>query len=344
MIGSPHSRSLLRISQLAAHLNCTPQTLRRSGIPCVRLPSGHRRYDLAAVRAFLGLKDDNANTKHTNLLIMARVSSKSQRDSLNNQVNVLKDECLKRYRRLPDLEFAHIRSGFDLSDKKFTNFIFRVINGEFSGSTLLIKDNTRPTRGAHSLFLYLCEEVGGLTVIETHPNENQNDDAQLMEDLMAVITVYSNRHSAKRGARLVRIDLTPHQLERAYRWYFEDSLSYAQIEERLAGELSENGKVVSENAIRRSLIDHHEKLALLYGKLEPKHSFSEFWKAKIRMKEGARLLRKDLMNSYEEYCKHKGKVCLSSRRCGEYIKQHCSVEFIMYHNVKMFKGIVIGEN
>lgn len=141
-------------------------------IPHYRLPNGDRRFDVS----------DFCNSK-SSIVCYARVSSPKQRDHLRNQAEYLAE-------RYPQAEIVQeVGSGLNFKRKGLRSILERAVRGE--RITLVVSYRDRLARFGFELVEFILGlskgEVVVLNQIDTSPQ------AELVADLMAVITVFSAR-------------------------------------------------------------------------------------------------------------------------------------------------------
>ena len=166
--------------EAAKYYGVSIQTLRRwannGKIQFIRTNGNHRRFLIR-------------NEEKTKKIIYARVSSQKQKSNLQNQVKYLK----KRY---PKYELiTDIGSGINFKRKGLQ----RILDGLFDGTIeeVVVTTQDRLVRFRFDLFKYIFIKVGSkLTVINTKKSEN--DESELSEDLLSIITVFTARHYGRR--------------------------------------------------------------------------------------------------------------------------------------------------
>jgi excisionase family DNA binding protein len=166
--------------EAAKYYGVSIQTLRRwarnEKVQFIRTDGNHRRYLIK-------------NEEKTKKIIYARVSSQKQKSNLQNQVKYLK----KRY---PKYELiTDIGSGINFKRKGLQ----RILDGLFDGTIkeVVVTTQDRLVRFRFDLFKYIFIKVGSkLTVINTKKSEN--DESELSEDLLSIITVFTARHYGRR--------------------------------------------------------------------------------------------------------------------------------------------------
>ena len=179
----------VRISQAAQELGVSVDTLRRweaaGKIEAERTPGGHRRYDLAQLR---GIVPRQAPSRRLTLAY-ARVSSHDQKSDLVTQVALLESFCSANgwtYEVLQDLG-----SGLNYQKRGLRQLIKRICAGEVGRLVLTHKD--RLLRFGSELIFALCEEFGVEVVIINRSDQPLSFEAELVQDVVEIITVFSAR-------------------------------------------------------------------------------------------------------------------------------------------------------
>lgn len=179
----------VRISQAAQELGVSVDTLRRweaaGKIEAERTPGGHRRYDLAQLR---GIVPRQAPSRRLSLAY-ARVSSHDQKSDLVTQVALLESFCSANgwtYEVLQDLG-----SGLNYQKRGLRQLIKRICAGVVGRLVLTHKD--RLLRFGSELIFALCEEFGVEVVIINRSDQPLSFEAELVQDVVEIITVFSAR-------------------------------------------------------------------------------------------------------------------------------------------------------
>lgn len=153
-----------------------PNTLRKYAdqgkIPVFRLPNGARRFD---VSGFVGAVERT--------VCYCRVSTPKQKADLDRQAAYLAE-------RYPDSEVVRdIGSGLNFKRKGLRSILERAMRGE--RLTVVVSYRDRLARFGFELVEWLIVRSGGQVVVlhqlDTSPT------AELVADLMAVVTVFSSR-------------------------------------------------------------------------------------------------------------------------------------------------------
>jgi excisionase family DNA binding protein len=167
----------------ASRLGVSTKTLERwleeGKIQGIKTPGGQRRYDLDSVVSIQSTKTrDNRKT-----ILYARVSSRSQKDDLEQQVQFL----LSRY---PDAEIIRdIGSGLNFRRKGLHALLDRVLDGTCKYIVVAHKD--RLCRFGFDLISWLCGKFKAKILVLDE--KNLSPEQEMVEDVLAVIHVFSCR-------------------------------------------------------------------------------------------------------------------------------------------------------
>lgn len=185
---------LLQIGEAAKLRGVSITTLRRweadGKLKAIRTDGGHRRYLVADL-----LKIDNPNLRHT--VIYGRVSTPDKKDDLTRQLGVLKLYCESR--DWHDVyEIKDVGSGLNYKKRGLLKLITLLQKNEVE--RLVITDKDRLLRFGAELIFALCENNGVEVCILNRPVDLEPEQ-ELVEDVLAVITVMSARMYGKRSRR-----------------------------------------------------------------------------------------------------------------------------------------------
>lgn len=195
---------LLQIGDAAKLKGVSVDTLRRwekSGkIAAVKTEGGHRRYRVADL-----LKVDNPNLRHT--VIYGRVSTPDKKDDLTRQVGALELYCAERGHENP-LTLKDVGSGLNYKKRGLLKLIAMLQKNEVE--RLIITNKDRLLRFGSELIFALCENNGTEVIILNRPIE-QEPEQELVEDVLAVITVMSARLYGRRSKRNLKAMQAMHE-------------------------------------------------------------------------------------------------------------------------------------
>ncbi len=237
----------------------------------------HRRFNLnQCVSEFLGeeiqeeLGDDSANENNPiPIAIYARVSSgeratgfhKDGLDSENplvDQVNRLKDFCLKEYGREPETLsiFADCASGISFTRKKLNELIVRIINGEFDNGILACTYWDRIARISINLIKTICD-TRNIRIVCSEGEETKDDESSAISIGIAVMQCVCSSVSGMKSSKLRKVNIDPEILKKALTLQSQQK-TYRQITEILEkdGCRDSRNRIVKLASLRRSMMEY----------------------------------------------------------------------------------------
>lgn len=181
----------LSSAEIRKELNLTPQALyalRKSGkLEYKEITKGFYRYLLP---------EDFREIKDKNVAIYARVSTTKQKKDLENQLTLLKQFInANGYIVKEDYVFSDIASGMNENRKNLNKLLSCIKDGEIS--SLYITNKDRLTRFGFGYFKEFCS-LYGVEIIEINETEDKSFEAELFEDLIAIIHHFSMKFYGKR--------------------------------------------------------------------------------------------------------------------------------------------------
>lgn len=154
------------------------------------LISNRRFYTHDQCLEYMGMK-----TESTQLTIVyARVSGKAQKPDLANQVKALEQFCTEQALTI-DEWMQDIGSGLNYKRKAFLHLFDLIEQGRVK--TLVIAHRDRLVRFGYEWFEAFCERHG--TPIVVMNNEKLSPEREMVEDLLAIVTVFSARFHGLRS-------------------------------------------------------------------------------------------------------------------------------------------------
>jgi predicted site-specific integrase-resolvase len=194
-------------------LGVTAQTLRNWDKEGKLKPSyvksnGYRYYSEDSI---LSYTQERKTKKNLNVIGYARVSSKKQSDDLERQVNDIKTYLDSKY---IDYEIiTDIGSGINYTKPGLKKLIEKINRKEVDLIVVLYKD--RLLRFGFELVEYFAELNN--VKIEVLDKIDKNQDQELVEDLVQIITVFSCKIQGKRKAKTKEIiDEFSQKIEKIY--------------------------------------------------------------------------------------------------------------------------------
>ena len=184
------------IGQFSKLIGKTTQTLRNWDKEDVLKPhhianSGYRYYSQEQLNHFLGLKSEVQLNKKT--IGYCRVSSHKQKDDLERQIDNVKTYMFAKGYSFEII--TDIGSGINYNKKGLNQLIDMITNSEVDKIVVLYKD--RLIRFGYELIENLCNKYG--TTIEIIDNTERTGEQELVEDMIQIVTVFSERLQGKRS-------------------------------------------------------------------------------------------------------------------------------------------------
>lgn len=191
------------ISKAAEYLNTGISTLRqweRMGkIKPLRTTGGHRRYTKEMLDSVLS---GNLQTHYNKLLIVGycRVSTYDQKKDLQRQKDVVQTYCEKQGQ--PFRIITDIGSGLNYKRKGFNELIHLICNQQCDQVVINYQD--RLVRFGFDLLQTICKEHN-VDIIVLNQTQIDDPNQELVQDVLAVITVFSARLYGKRSHKNAKI-------------------------------------------------------------------------------------------------------------------------------------------
>lgn len=188
---------LMSIGKFAKELGVTPEhvrTMHRTGevIPARISEKGTRYYSEEQLRE---LKNSRTPQREEKVVAYCRVSTKSQKDELEKQV-----ENVKSYMYAKGYSFeviTDIGSGINYKNKGLQELITLINSNQVTKVVVLYKD--RLVQFGFELIQLLCELHD--VEIEVIDNSEQSKEEELTDDLIEIITVFANRLYGSRSKK-----------------------------------------------------------------------------------------------------------------------------------------------
>lgn len=188
---------LMSIGKFAKELGVSPEhvrTMHRTGevIPARISEKGTRYYSEEQLRE---LKNTQFSQREEKVVAYCRVSTKSQKDDLEKQV-----ENVKSYMYAKGYSFeviTDIGSGINYKNKGLQELISLIDSNQVTKVVILYKD--RLVRFGFELIQLLCELHD--VEIEIVDNSEQSKDEELTKDLTQIVTLFANRLYGSRSKK-----------------------------------------------------------------------------------------------------------------------------------------------
>ncbi len=191
----------LSIGEAADKLGVSVKTVRRwsdaGRLRCERTASGHRRYYTSDI---IRMTTKPAKEERKTL-VYGRVSSHDQKDDLVRQTEVLSHFCVAKgweYEVIIDLG-----SGLNYKKKGLKKLLKLILTNQVERIVLTHKD--RLLRFGSELVFAMCEEFQTEVVIINKTKEDSTFEAELVRDMIELVTVFSARLYGSRSRKNQKI-------------------------------------------------------------------------------------------------------------------------------------------
>lgn len=193
--------ALMSIGKFAKEVGLSVQHLRKLHdenilIPDVITKGGTRYYSDEQLQAYL---NKNNPQQGLPIILYARVSTRSQKDDLDRQVENLKSYAISKGYSFEII--TDIGSGINYTKQGLKQLIQKINNKEISKIVVLYKD--RLIRFGFELIEYLCE-LNNIS-IEIIDNTTISTKTELTNDLIQIITIFANSLYGPKSKKTLRL-------------------------------------------------------------------------------------------------------------------------------------------
>jgi len=192
---------MISIGEAAIKSGVHQQTLRRwekiGKITCHKTPGGHRRYDLDQILSYKN-KSKEADMKIT--IGYARVSTSNKKDDLERQIQVVELFCASKGWRCKTI--SDIGSGLNYNKTGLSELIRLIETQQVERLVLNYKD--RLLRFGSEIIFEICK-YHNVEIIVINETEHKTYDQELVEDVLAIITVFSAKLYGSRSHKNKKI-------------------------------------------------------------------------------------------------------------------------------------------
>ena len=193
--------ALMSIGKFAKEVGLSVQHLRKLHddnilIPDVITKGGTRYYSDEQLQAYL---NKNNPQQELPVVLYARVSTRSQKDDLDRQVENLKSYAISKGYSFEII--TDIGSGINYMKQGLKQLIQKINNKEISKIVILYKD--RLIRFGFELIEYLCE-LNNIS-IEIIDNTTISTKTELTNDLIQIITIFANSLYGPKSKKTLRL-------------------------------------------------------------------------------------------------------------------------------------------
>lgn len=193
--------ALMSIGKFAKEVGLSVQHLRKLHddnilVPDVITKGGTRYYSDEQLQAYL---NKNNPQQDLPIILYARVSTRSQKDDLDIQVESLKSYAISKGYSFEII--TDIGSGINYTKHGLKQLIQKINNKEISKIVILYKD--RLITLGFELIEYLCE-LNDIS-IEIIDNTTTSTKPELTNDLIQIITVFANKLYGPKSKKTLRL-------------------------------------------------------------------------------------------------------------------------------------------
>ena len=193
--------ALMSIGKFAKEVGLSVQHLRKLHddnilVPDVITKGGTRYYSDEQLQAYL---NKNNPQQDLPIILYARVSTRSQKDDLDIQVESLKSYAISKGYSFEII--TDISSGINYTKQGLKQLIQKINNKEISKIVILYKD--RLITLGFELIEYLCE-LNDIS-IEIIDNTTTSTKPELTNDLIQIITVFANKLYGPKSKKTLRL-------------------------------------------------------------------------------------------------------------------------------------------
>jgi len=196
------------ISEFAKKVGVTPLTVRRhiyaGKLKPYRTPTGRYMFTDEHVKQFLGIDDSSNNTAENQCVIYCRVSTREQKDFLNNQIDACKNYALSKGYTITEI-FTDTASSFNFKRKgllKLIDYIFK-----HKPKYLVVYSKDRLSRLAFDVFDIVFKKLG-VEIIVIDDSSQLHNDSQLkdyVEELISFIHYITSKIYGSRSYKSRKI-------------------------------------------------------------------------------------------------------------------------------------------
>ena len=180
--------SMIKPKEMAKRLGITVKTLQKWDnkeiLKAYRTPTNRRYYTEEQYLDYIG----HSNGKDRKVVAYARVSTHSQKDDLNNQIEFIRQFANAKGIIL-DETISDIGSGLNYNRKKWNKLLEDVMQDKIDSIYITYKD--RFIRFGYDWFERLCKAHG--TKIIVLNNVKTSPSQELVDDLVSIVHVFSCR-------------------------------------------------------------------------------------------------------------------------------------------------------
>jgi predicted site-specific integrase-resolvase len=195
---------ILNIRQAAQMLGVSVLTLKKWDTenklkPSFKTVGGHRRYKLSAIEEFTGNHIDVKPLKKK-AFIYCRVSTKKRESAgnLKRQKDRLQNYCTNKNYEIVKI-FSEVASGINENRHELTNTFKRLHEVDI----IVVEYNDRLARFGYKYLEAHAESIG-VEIESVEKNEKADNNEEMINDIISIITSFSARIYGARGGKKVK--------------------------------------------------------------------------------------------------------------------------------------------
>jgi len=183
--------NLLKISRPTLSKYC------REGIINYKiLPNGRYNYEDKSIYSLLN------NGAYRKTIIYARVSTKKQKQDLNNQTELLKNFCFQNGMKIDGI-YEDIASGISFENRKqFFKLIDEILDEKIERVIISYKD--RLSRIGFDLFENLFRKFGTEIIVMSNIGSKNTDEKEIFQEIISFLHCYSMKIYSKRKNKKIK--------------------------------------------------------------------------------------------------------------------------------------------
>ena len=173
---------------LGVSVRCLQRWDNDGKLTAFRSPTNRRFYTHTQYLNYMGIGDTSNNVNSRKIVIYARVSSRSQKDDLNNQIEFLKTFANAKG-LIVDNIISDIASGLNFNRKNWNQLLLDCQENKIK--TIIIAHKDRFVRFGFDWFSNYLKSLGVNIIIVN--NDKLSPEEELVQDLISIIHVFSDR-------------------------------------------------------------------------------------------------------------------------------------------------------
>ena len=136
-------------------------------------------------------------------VIYARVSTRKQKNDLQNQIEQMKQWCFMNGNTISAI-YSHIASGISFEKRKgFFEMLDEILDHRVEKVVITYKD--RLSRAGFELFMYLFRKFRTEIVVISEVGNPELDSGEVFEEIVSMLHCYSMKMYSKRGNHSIEV-------------------------------------------------------------------------------------------------------------------------------------------